>query len=176
VRPIGWRQGYEDGAMKFRALLENFERNVANISLAALVAVLVLQVFFRYVLQIGISWSEEVSRFLFIWFVYLSASYAVQVGTHIRVSLVVDFMPKAVQRPMQIISDLLWIGFNAIVIVSGIQLIATMIEHLVYSTSLLLPLSAVYVIIPLSHALMIVRILLSYRDGTGTWRPPGGHR
>jgi TRAP-type C4-dicarboxylate transport system permease small subunit len=162
--------------MKFRALLENFERNVANISLAALVAVLVLQVFFRYVLQIGISWSEEVSRFLFIWFVYISASYAVQVGTHIRVSLVVDFMPTVMQRPMQIISDLLWIGFNAIVIVSGIQLIATMIEHPVYSTSLLLPLSAVYVIIPLSHTLMILRILLSYRDGTGTWRRPDGHQ
>lgn len=162
--------------MKLRALLENFERNVANISLATLVVVLVLQVFFRYVLKIGISWSEEVSRFLFIWFVYISASYAVQVGTHIRVSLVVDFMPKVLQRPMQIISDLLWIGFNAIVIVSGIQLIASMIDYPVYSTSLLLPLSAVYVIIPLSHALMIVRILLSYRNGTGTWRPPGGHQ
>ncbi len=162
--------------MKLRTLLENFERNVANISLATLVAVLVLQVVFRYVLKIGISWSEEVSRFLFIWFVYISASYAVQVGTHIRVSLVVDFMPTALQRPMQVISDLLWIGFNAIVIVSGIQLIASMIEYPVYSTSLLVPLSAAYVIIPLSHALMIVRILLSYRDGIGTWRPPGGHQ
>jgi C4-dicarboxylate transporter, DctQ subunit len=162
--------------MKFRALLENFERNIANVSLAALVSVLVLQVFFRYVLKTGISWSEEVSRFLFIWFVYLSASYAVQVGTHIRVSLVVDFMPTALQRPMQIVSDLLWIGFNAIVIVSGIQLIASMIEHPVYSTSLLLPVSIVYVIIPLSHALMIVRILQSYRNGAGTWRAPGAHQ
>jgi C4-dicarboxylate transporter, DctQ subunit len=162
--------------MNIRALLGNFERNVANVSLAALVAVLVLQVFSRYVLQVGISWSEEVSRFLFIWFVYLSASYAVQVGTHIRVSIVVDFMPKVLQRPMQVMSDLLWIGFNAIVIVSGIQLIGTMIEHPVYSTSLLMPLSIVYVIIPLSHALMILRILLSYRDGKGTWRTPGGHQ
>ena len=166
----------EDGAMKLRALLEHFERNVANISLAALVVVLVLQVFFRYVLQTGISWSEEVSRFLFIWFVYISASYAVQVGTHIRVSLVVDFMPTALQRPLRVISDLLWIGFNAIVIVSGIQLIGTMVEYPVYSTSLLLPLAAVYVIIPLSHALMIVRILQSYRNGTGTWRAPGAHQ
>ena len=162
--------------MNLRSLLENFERNVANLCLATLVGVLVLQVFFRYVLQIGISWSEEVSRFLFIWFVYISASYAVQVGTHIRVSLVVDFAPTVVQRPMQIISDLLWIGFNAVVVVSGIQLIATTIEYPVYSTSLLLPLAAIYVIIPLSHALMIVRILLSYRDGRGTWRPPGGHQ
>lgn len=164
--------------MKFRALLENFEKNVANISLATLVLVLLLQVFFRYVLKIGISWSEEVSRFLFIWFVYISASYAVQVGTHIRVSLVVDFMPASLQRPMQIISDFLWIGFNAIVIVSGVQLITGMIEYPVYSTSLLVPMAVIYIIIPLSHALMIVRILQSYRrgNGSGTWRPPSAHQ
>jgi C4-dicarboxylate transporter DctQ subunit len=162
--------------MRLRALLNNFEKNVANISLATLVVVLVLQVVFRYVFKTGISWSEEVSRFLFIWFVYISASYAVQVGTHIRVSLVVDFMPASLQRPMQVISDLLWIGFNAVVIVSGIQLIASMIEYPVYSTSLLLPMSALYVIIPLSHALMIVRILQSYRSGAGTWRAPGAHQ
>jgi C4-dicarboxylate transporter, DctQ subunit len=159
--------------MWLRGMLDNLERNVANISLAALVVVLALQVFFRYVLQIGLSWSEEVSRFLFIWFVYVSASYAVQVGTHIRVGLVVDLLPAAAQRLMRMLSDLLWIGFNAIVIVSGIQLIATMTAYPVYSTSLLLPLSAIYVIIPLAHAMMIVRIVQSYWNGTGTWRAPG---
>lgn len=160
--------------MRLRPMLENFERNISNICLTALVVVLALQVFFRYVLQIGLSWSEEVSRFFFIWFVYLSASYAVQAGTHIRVSLGVDLLPDRLKRPARMLSDLLWIGFNMIVIVSGVQLIATMVRYPVYSTSLLLPLSAIYVIIPLSHALMIVRILQSYRDGVGTWRPPGG--
>ena len=159
--------------MWLRGMLENLERNVSNITLSALVVVLALQVFFRYVLQIGLSWSEEVSRFFFIWFVYLSASYAVQAGTHIRVSLVVDLLPAPAQRFVRVLSDLLWIGFNAIVIVSGIQLIATMVAHPVYSTSLLLPLSVIYVIIPLSHALMIARILQCYWNGTGTWRTPG---
>jgi C4-dicarboxylate transporter, DctQ subunit len=159
--------------MWLRGMLENLERNVSNITLSALVVVLALQVFFRYVLQIGLSWSEEVSRFFFIWFVYLSASYAVQAGTHIRVSLVVDLLPAPAQRFVRVLSDLLWIGFNAIVIVSGIQLIATMVAHPVYSTSLLLPLSVIYVIIPLSHALMIIRILQCYWNGTGTWRTPG---
>lgn len=154
-------------------MLTNLERNIANLCLAALVLVLAMQVFYRYVLQIGLSWSEEVSRFLFIWFVYVSASYAVQMGTHIRVSFFVDLLPTWLVRPMQLLSDAVWIAFNLAVIVSGVLLINSMIEFPVYSTSLVLPLSAVYVVIPLAHALMIVRIVQAHLNGQGTWRNPG---
>ena len=135
------------------------ERNVSNAALALLVLVLGLQVFFRYVLQTGLSWSEEVSRFLFVGFVYLSASYAVQKGTHIRVSAGVDCLPARLRRSAYWIADLIWIGFNSLVVASGILLIKGMIAHPVYSTSLFVPLSVIYVVIPLSHALMILRIV-----------------
>ena len=154
-------------------MLENLERKVSNVCLAALVVVLAMQVFYRYVLQIGLSWSEEVSRFLFIWFVYVSASYAVQMGTHIRVSFFVDLLPQRMVRAVQILSDVIWVGFNLAVIISGILLIKSMIEFPVYSTSLVLPLSAIYVVIPLAHALMIVRIVQAHVSGQGTWRNPG---
>ena len=65
---------------------------LSNVTLAMLVLVLILQVVFRYGLQTGLTWSEEVSRFAFIWFVYLSASLAAQRGAHIRVTLFVDML------------------------------------------------------------------------------------
>jgi C4-dicarboxylate transporter, DctQ subunit len=151
-------------------MLNSLERNISNISLALLVIVLTLQVFYRYVLHIGLSWSEEVSRFLFIWFVYVSASYAVQMGTHIRVSFIVDLLPDAVARATRVFSDLLWIAFNLAVAVSGILLIRSMIEFPVYSTSLVVPLAAVYVVIPLAHVLMIIRIVQAFWSGRTTWQ------
>lgn len=150
-------------------MLHNLERNISNMCLALLVIILALQVFYRYVLHIGLSWSEEVSRFLFVWFVYVSASYAVQVGTHIRVSFVVDLLPERVARAVKVFSDLLWIAFNLAVVVSGILLIRSMIEFPVYSTSLVLPLAAIYVVIPLAHMLMIVRIVQAFGSGKTTW-------
>ena len=48
---------------------------LSNVTLAMLVLVLILQVVFRYGLQTGLTWSEEVSRFAFIWFVYLSGVF-----------------------------------------------------------------------------------------------------
>ena len=57
-------------------VFNRLELVIANTSLMALVVILAAQVFFRYVLHTGLSWSEEVSRFAFVWFVYISASLA----------------------------------------------------------------------------------------------------
>lgn len=154
-------------------LLQAFERYVSNACLASLVVVLALQVFFRYVLDLGLSWSEEVSRFLFIWFVYISASYAVQRGTHIRVNLGVDLLPEKFARIARVVSDLIWIAFNLTVVVSGIILIKIMIARPVYSTSLFVPLSYIYAVIPIAHTLMIVRIVQIHLQGRSTWSKPG---
>ena len=158
--------------MRIRIELENLEKYISNICLASLLVVLALQVFFRYVLQTGLSWSEEVSRFLFIWFVYISASYAVQKGTHIRVSIVSDLLPPAMRFWMSLLADAVWIGFNGLVIVSGIMLVDRMMQHPVYSTSLLLPLSYIYLVIPVAHAAMIFRILQArFRPGSKAKHP-----
>ena len=162
--------------MRIPAFLANVERDVANISLAALVLILGLQVFFRYVLQTGLSWSEEVSRFLFVGYVYISASYAVQRGTHIRVNVGVDLLPVRFKRPARFVADTVWIGFNALVVVSGWVLVKEMIAHPVYSTSLFLPLSIIYAVIPLSHALMIIRIVQTwFTDDSLIHAPGNGH-
>lgn len=135
-----------------------FELIVANASLAALVLVLAAQIFFRYVLHIGLSWSEEVSRFVFVWFVYISASLAAQRGSHIRVTLFARLLPVP-ERFVFLLADLVWVVFNAFVVAAGIMLVMRTLKYPVYSTSLFVPLAYIYLVIPLAHALMILRIL-----------------
>ena len=60
-----------------RYLWTNFELCVANTALALLVLMLFIQVTARYAFQTGLAWTEEISRFSFIYFVYVSASLAV---------------------------------------------------------------------------------------------------
>jgi len=135
-----------------------FELVLANLSLLLLVLVLAAQVIFRYALDTGLSWSEEVSRFAFIWFVYISASLAAQRGTHIRVTLFCRMVPGG-EKVSLLLADLIWIAYNVFVVVAGVLLIQRTLRFPVYSTSLFLPLAYVYAVIPLSHALMIVRIV-----------------
>ncbi|MBW8637829.1 TRAP transporter small permease [Hoeflea sp. WL0058] len=135
-----------------------FELVVSNLSLALLVVVLAAQIFFRYVLHVGLSWSEEVSRFAFVWFVYISASVAAQRGAHIRVTLFARLLPVN-ERLTFLLADIIWIIFNTFVVWAGILLIQRTLTYPVYSTSLFLPLAYIYTVIPLAHALMIVRIV-----------------
>lgn len=141
---------------------------LANLSLLVLVLVLAAQVFFRYVLGIGLAWSEEVSRFAFVWFVYISASLAAQRGTHIRVTVATRWVPGG-QKVSLLLADAVWIVFNAFVVVAGVLLLQRMFKYPSYSTSLFMPLAYVYAIIPAAHALMILRIVqrqvAAWRDG-----------
>ena len=68
-----------------RNLWEHFEVYIANFSLLLMVGFLTLQIIARYFFQVGIAWTEELSRFSFLYFVYLSSCFVMMKGRHIRV-------------------------------------------------------------------------------------------
>lgn len=142
-----------------KSLWNNFELYVANISLALMVFMLGLQAVARYILQVGIPWTEEVSRFSFIFFVYITASLAVFRATHIRVTIVTDHLPEAVRKVVDFAGNLLQIAFFLTAAGAGMSLVADMVEYPVFSTSLLLPLYYIYFIIPFSYFMMAVRLV-----------------
>jgi len=154
----------------FSYLIENFEKCVANYCLVSLVTILGLQVFFRYILRIGLSWSEELSRFSFIWFVYISGSLAAQKGTHIRVSAGVELLPENVRKYVWFLADLVWLIFNGFIVVSGLWLVKSMFAYPMYSSSLYLSMAYIYLIIPVAHVLMIIRIVEGYWKKSRTGR------
>ena len=95
--------------------------------MAATVAILIvpvtLQIVSRYTALIpSWIWTEELSRFLFIWMIMLGAMIAVREGTH----FIVDFVPEMAPRPtaaLQIAADLCTLGFALVFIWWGIQFV-----------------------------------------------------
>ncbi len=81
-----------------RFLDENIEKMLCVIALALMSAVIVAQVFCRYVLNSSLSWSEELARYLFIWMIYIGISYGVKLDKHICVDAVYTFAPKSIKR------------------------------------------------------------------------------
>jgi len=67
---------------------------VADILLASLsagiVCIVLTAVFFRYVLNHSLSWSDELVRYLFVWFTLLGAAVALREREHIRVEYFVE--------------------------------------------------------------------------------------
>jgi TRAP-type transport system small permease protein len=95
--------------------------------MAATVAILIvpvtLQIISRYTALIPAwIWTEELSRFLFIWMVMLGAMIAVREGTH----FIVDFLPDMAPRPtaaVQVLANLCVLGFALVFVWWGIQFV-----------------------------------------------------
>ncbi len=69
-------------------------RSVAWIALAIMVFVILLQVFFRYVLNSALAWPDEAARFLMLWMTGLIAPSAFRWGGFVAI----DMLPQALPR------------------------------------------------------------------------------
>jgi C4-dicarboxylate transporter DctQ subunit len=140
-------------------VLDNLEAYLCKILLSFFVILLFVQVIMRTVFQNSLIWSEEASRFAFVWFAFLGASYAARLGAHNRVTFQFKLFPKLVGNISQIIADAIWLVFNAIMTVKSIETIMDMIEFPFLSPALNIPMQYIYMLFPITFTLMSIRII-----------------
>ena len=127
------------------------------IAIMALMVVNVLwQVFSRYVLGTPSSFTDELARYLMIWLGILGAAYVSGQNAHVAI----DFLPKKLnekkQRKLKHLANLMILLFALFALVIGgsrLVFLTFVLEQ--YSPALKLPLSLVYLVIPLSGLLVI---------------------
>jgi C4-dicarboxylate transporter DctM subunit len=140
-------------------LVDEFEDVVGAILTSFLVLILFYNVVLRYCFGQTMPTSEELARILFIWVVFVTAAGSARNGGHYRVSVHLNIMPLAVRRYLLAFSDLIWVGFCLFTVYYGVKLVASMFEYPYISPSLQLNYAYVYIIIPISFALMSVRVV-----------------
>jgi TRAP-type transport system small permease protein len=102
--------------------ISRYLENSLNIVMAAALAIMVILVFgnvvLRYFFNTGITWSEEVSRYLFIWLTFLGAIGAFKNKDHLGVDMLIKRLPNKMKKVVLIISELLML-FVLILILDG---------------------------------------------------------
>lgn len=73
---------------------EYLEEIILVFLLAAMAVVMGIQVFCRYALSMSLTWSEELTRYLFIWAGFLSVSYCTKKCISIKIEQFVALFPK----------------------------------------------------------------------------------
>jgi TRAP-type C4-dicarboxylate transport system permease small subunit len=109
-----------------KRLLDGYHRLLVQL-MAATVAILIvpvtLQIVSRYTALIpSWIWTEELSRFLFIWMIMLGAMIAVREGTHFVVDVWPELPPRRVAL-LQIVTNVFILAFAAVFIWWGIQFV-----------------------------------------------------
>lgn len=92
-------------------------RNIAWMALAVMVFVILLQVFFRYVLNNALAWPDEAARFLMLWMTGLIAPSAYRWGGFVAI----DMLPLALPRTIGLVLNLVLLVISLLVIVMGLK-------------------------------------------------------
>lgn len=86
-------------------------RHILNFAIAISLAAMSILVFgnvvLRYAFNSGITWSEEMARFLFIWMVFLGSIVALKDNEHLGVDTLVKKLPDRWKKVVYVISNLL---------------------------------------------------------------------
>ncbi|QGG53739.1 TRAP transporter small permease [Lysinibacillus pakistanensis] len=114
----------------------------------------------RYVFNSSIVWAEELSRYLFVWFVFISASYAVITKAHIRVEALNMIIPKKIRPYVNLIGSFIWMLFSLYISYLGFQYAFNLYKQNATSAALNLPMGVVYLGIPIGYFLMAIRIFV----------------
>ncbi len=149
--------------------LETFAAGGLIVTVAAVV---LLQVLMRYLFAYPNPWSEEVSRFCFIWVSMLGASLAVEHGAHFGFDQVTKGLTPRVRSAVEAFASVVVLIFSLVLVVTGISLmLLTMGER---SSALNLPIALVYAAVPASGALMVIHLLAGSGGRPGSAGPPAG--
>ena len=70
----------------------------------------IVQIFFRYVVNRPILWTEEVTMIAFVWTVFWAAAFIVNIREHVTFDVVYEVMTPQVKRIMSIFSMVVLIG------------------------------------------------------------------
>lgn len=73
---------------------ENLEEFILVVGLIAMTVIMGIQIFCRYALSMSLSWSEELTRYIFIWCGFLSVSYCSKKCLSIKIEQFVALFPR----------------------------------------------------------------------------------
>ena len=128
--------------------------------LASYFVLVLLQVFFRYVLNESLFWAEEVVRGALLWGIMVTTPLVAAARGHIRIEALEVVLPPAGRRVVNWAANVLKLAFTLTLLWAGIQFIdRTWMQQ---SPVLDVPKWTVYLAIPVGAALEALLMLLTW--------------
>lgn len=135
------------------------EEWLGAVLISLVLALLSAQIIGRYLLGWSFAWIEEVSRFFFVWAVYCGFVVAAEKDRHIRVSVQIAILPPLAQKVMLTLADLIWLGFNGLIIWFGTIYVADMFNFPMVSQTTGINMAWIQMVVPLGFFFMSLRII-----------------
>lgn len=146
----------------YKHLDDHIETYFSAILVVFFSILMIIQVIMRYIFNSPLTWSEELSRYAFVWFVYTSASYAVRYQRHVKFSFLVNIAKKITPLAgmfIQFIAFLFWIGFLIFLDIYSVKLVINQYHTQQLSPANQIPMYLIYIGLPLGSFMMTFRLV-----------------
>ena len=139
-------------------VIETITGSFCVLFFAAMSFMTLLGVFYRYVLNDPIKWTNESARFLMLWTGFLAINIAMRKNEHIRIDILVRLMPSWMSKVLGCLVDVLIGYFLILLLVKGWLMAVNTIM-----TGFTIPISMfwIYVSVPLGALVTLIQLFLN---------------
>lgn len=142
--------------MTLRDKIDKYLGYALVLIMAVMVINVLWQVFSRYIIGTPSSFTDELSRYLMIWVGLLGAAYVSGKNMHVAIDIITPKLQPATQKKLRIFVLILIILFALFaLVIGGFRLVYITYILGQHSPALQIPLSVVYMAIPLTGLLVI---------------------
>ena len=142
--------------MLFR-LLSRLVEGLIILLAAFIVAIVTTEVILRYVFSHSLIFTEELSRYLMVWVVFLGSALAVRDGSHIRIGILVNRLGPKLQRFVSLVAYTLTLVFLIVIALEGIKILPRQLYQMCITIDI--SLFYFYLAIPVGSVFMIIFLI-----------------
>ncbi|MGN1140822.1 MAG: TRAP transporter small permease [Oliverpabstia sp.] len=148
---------------KIRKVINKGVEYVSVFLIVVMVLLVLWQVIARYILNSPSSFSEALTRYLFVWLVLVTSTYAFGCREHMRIEVLLSSMSERIRKYVNIGIEIVTIIFSACIMTFGGSVITRM-QMVQTDSSLHIPMGVIYSIIPVCGVIIIFYCICNIMD------------
>lgn len=145
---------------KFGKIYNQVEEKIISWSFLILVALIFLQVIYRYILHDAITWSEELCRYIYVWECWVGVSLVQHEGRHLQLTFILERFNTKKKRIVRICVDIVCFATAILLIYYGLQMALLTASLGTTSPVLGIPTVIYYLCLPIGCILYVIRIII----------------
>lgn len=138
---------------------ENLEETILVVLMLIMSLTMGVQIIARYIFNSPLSWSEELSRFLFVWSGFLSISYCFKKQISIKIDQVVSFFPEKIAIIFKLVEKITMLVFYFYMIPFAWTYFNNAVVSGQLSPAMQIPMYIIYIAPLVGFILSIIRLI-----------------
>ena len=135
------------------------ENAICVLTMAAVSLLVFGNVVSRYGFSYTPIWSEELSRFLVVWSIFIGVAIGVRKNQHIGVDAIIRFLPHKLKLASEVLLNLIGIVVIGILVYTSLEFIQHTREYEQLSPAMRIPMYIPYIAMPVGLSLSIVHFI-----------------